>query len=52
MLISFPLQHFWEYFEMNSGPLSHLMFFGFPFSQVTFSNVLITLHADADIKTS
>ncbi len=38
--------------KWTSGPLSHLIFFGLPFSQITFSNVFITLLAEKDIETS
>lgn len=37
---------------MNSGPLSHLIFFGLPFSHITYSNGFITRWARNDIDTS
>ena len=41
MLILSPLHHSWKSFEMNSGPLSHLMFFGLPFSEICLFQWLI-----------
>ena len=38
--------------DMNSGPLSHRMFFGFPLSQITFSSNLMTLSAGIDMDIS
>ena len=51
-LISFPLHHSRKSSEMNSGSLSYLIFFSLPFSQITFSNVFITLLVGKDIETS
>ena len=52
MFISLPLHHSWNILEMNSGPLSHRMFFGFPLSQITFSSNLMTLSTDSDMEIS
>lgn len=52
MFISLLLHHSWNVLEMNSGPLSHRMFFGFPLSQITFSSNLMTLSAGIDMEIS
>lgn len=52
MFISLPLHHSRNILDMNSGPLSHRMFFGFPLSQITFSSNLMTLSAGIDMDIS
>lgn len=37
IIISFPLHHSWKSLEMNSEPLSHLIFSGLLSSQIIFS---------------